>query len=105
MSIEYKCYEVGITVYLVNESYTSGTSFLDNESPSQENYNIQRRIHRGIFKTNTGLLINSDVNESLQIMHKVYPTLKPSDIPGLSVFNPITIILPKVFSDDMKTYS
>lgn len=95
--LEYKCYESGITVYLINESYTSGTSFLDNESPSQENYNIKRRIHRGIFKTNTGSLINSDVNASLQIMHKVYSKLKSSDIPGLSVFNPITIILPKVF--------
>ena len=95
--IQYKCYEVGISIYILNESYTSGTSFLDNESPSQENYNIKRRIHRGMFKTNTGLLINSDVNASLQIMHKQYPKLKASDIPGLSVFNPITIILPKVF--------
>ena len=55
------------------ESYTSGTSFLDEENPIKENYNKNRRIQRGLFKSNSGLLINSDVNGSFQIMKKVFP--------------------------------
>lgn len=55
------------------ESYTSGTSFLDEENPIKENYNKNRRIQRGLFKSNSGLLINSDVNGSFQIMKKAFP--------------------------------
>ena len=36
-------------------------------------YDKSRRIKRGLFKSNSGLLINSDVNGSLQIMMKVFP--------------------------------
>ena len=50
--IQYKAEEVGIKVILTNESYTSGTSFLDNELPIKQNYNKKRRIHRGLFKSN-----------------------------------------------------
>lgn len=71
--LEYKCLESGIRLKVIDESYTSGTSFLDNEEPIKENYNKSRRIKRGLFKSNNGLLINSDVNGSMQIMKKVYP--------------------------------
>ena len=40
--IQYKAEEVGIKVILTNESYTSGTSFLDNELPIKQNYNKKR---------------------------------------------------------------
>lgn len=70
--LEYKCQEVGIRFITTNESYTSGTSFLDNEEPIKESYNKNRRIFRGLFKSENGL-INSDVNGSLQIMKKVFP--------------------------------
>jgi len=69
--IQYKAEEAGIKVILTNESYTSGTSFLDGEKPIKENYNYSRRIIRGLFKSNKGRLINSDVNGSLQIIKKV----------------------------------
>jgi len=36
-------------------------------------YNKARRIHRGLFKSNEGRLINADLNGSLQIMKKVFP--------------------------------
>jgi len=55
------------------ENFTSGTSFLDNELPIKENYNIRRRIKRGLFKSNNGTLINADVNGAYQIVKKVYP--------------------------------
>lgn len=71
--LEYKCLWNGIRLSIVEESYTSGTSFLDNEYPTKENYNKKRRIKRGLFKSNNGSTINSDVNGSMQIMKKVYP--------------------------------
>lgn len=71
--LKYKCENAGINYIETNESYTSGTSFLDEEDPVKQNYDKSRRIHRGLFKSNSGLLINSDVNGSLQIMKKVFP--------------------------------
>ena len=69
--ITYKAKLKGIEVILTEESYTSGTSFLDGELPIKENYKKSRRIHRGLFKSNNGKLINSDVNGSYQILKKV----------------------------------
>ena len=71
--LKYKCENVGIKYIETEESYSSGTSFLDGEEPIKQNYDKSRRIERGLFKSNSGLLINSDVNGSLQIMTKVFP--------------------------------
>lgn len=68
---QYICYKaelVGIQVREVNEAYTSGTSYLDNELPVVENYNKERRTYRGLFTTNTGIIVNADINASYQIM-------------------------------------
>lgn len=73
--ITYKATLVGIEVKTVEESFTSGTSYLDGELPIQNNYNKARRITRGQFKSNTGLIINADVNAAYQIIKKC-PTLK-----------------------------
>ena len=70
--LEYKCQTRGIRFITTNESYTSGTSFLDGEAPTCENYNKRRRISRGLFKAN-GQLINADVNGAFQIVKKVFP--------------------------------
>lgn len=71
--IEYKAENVGITVILTEESYTSGTSFIDGENPEKCVYNKSRRVHRGLFKSNTGICINADLNGAYQIMKKVVP--------------------------------
>jgi putative transposase len=71
--LEYKLSEVGITLKTTEESFTSITSFLDNELPTKENANSKRRITRGQFRSNTGIIINSDINASYQIMKKVFP--------------------------------
>lgn len=71
--IIYKCEEKGIKVVLTEESYTSGTSFLDEEEPIKDCYNKNRRIERGLFKSNKGILINADVNGAYQIIRKVFP--------------------------------
>ena len=72
----YKAKEEGITVILTEESYTSGTSFLDNEEPVKENYDKSRRICRGLFKALNETWMNADVNGVYQIMKKVVPVLR-----------------------------
>lgn len=84
--ITYKANMVGITVITTNESYTSQTSALDNEKPCWNNGNksrkkqgkspANRRIHRGMFKTNKGILVNADVNGAMQIIRKVFPDVR-----------------------------
>ena len=68
--IKYKAEMRGIEVVTIEESYTSGTSFLDKETPEKQFYNKSRRIERGLFKSNSGILINADVNASYQILTK-----------------------------------
>ena len=70
--IKYKAELAGITFIQANESYTSGTSFLDNESPTKEYYDKSRRKYRGLFLSNDSKRINADVNASFQIMKKIY---------------------------------
>lgn len=70
--IKYKSELAGIKFIQVNESYTSGTSFLDNELPTKEFYNKDRRKFRGLFLSKDLKRINADVNASFQIMKKVY---------------------------------
>ena len=90
--IIYKAEDCGIKVIITEESYTSGTSFLDGELPTKENYNKNRRIYRGLFVSNKGIKINSDVNGSLQIMKKVFPNAFSHGIEDY-VFNPIRVNL------------
>ena len=76
---------MGIRVILTEESYTSGTSFLDGESPIKENYNKFRRVHRGLFKSNKGKLINADLNGAYQIMKKAFPKVFTEGIEGVGL--------------------
>lgn len=69
----YKAELCGIQVILTEESYTSGTSFLDNELPEKIYYNKKRRVKRGLFVSNNGIKINADVNAAFQIMKKSIP--------------------------------
>lgn len=91
--LEYKCQDNRIRLIVTEEHYTSGTSFLDNELPIEENYNNKRRIHRGLFKSNTGKLINADVNGAFQIMRKVFPNVTSDGIEGC--LTPVIINLVK----------
>lgn len=73
--LTYKAEEVGIKVHIVNEAYTSGTSFLDNEPPIKTYYDKTRRKHRGLFISNNSIKINADINASYQIAKKVFNNL------------------------------
>lgn len=69
----YKCEEIGIEVILTEEAYTSKIDhFVEEEMKHHDKY-AGRRIHRGLFRSSTGILINADVNGALGIMRKVFP--------------------------------
>lgn len=78
--IKYKSEEVGINVKIVNESYTSKSSFLDSDIipeykiGNNEKYIFSgRRIYRGLYRSKAGILINSDCNGAYNCMRKVIP--------------------------------
>ena len=80
--LAYKCENNGIRFIENEEAYTSGTSFLDNEDPVKENYNKERRVHRGLFIADCGKKINADVNGAYQILKKVIPDVFSKGIEG-----------------------
>ncbi len=89
--LTYKCEEYGIKLIETDESYTSGTSFLDNELPIKDFYNKKRRIKRGLFKSNQGKYINADINSACQILRKVFVNaFNKSDNIGF-VMNPVKV--------------
>lgn len=83
--IQYKAEDAGIKVITTEESYTSGTSFLDNEKPNKGFYNKSRRVARGLFKSDSGDLINADLNASYQIIKKVFPKAFANGIEGVDL--------------------
>jgi putative transposase len=70
------CAEYGIEFIETEESYTSKSSFLDNdelpkfsgEKPAQEFSG--KRVKRGLYKTQNGFLINADLNGAANIIRK-----------------------------------
>ena len=83
--LQYKAEAIGMKVVLTEESYTSGTSFLDSEVPTKDHYDKSRRIHRGLFQANDGRKINADVNGAYQIMRKVFPNVNADGIEGVAL--------------------
>lgn len=68
--LQYKCQLKGIRFIVTEEAHTSKCSFFDKESVEHhENYK-GKRVKRGLFKTSSGILINADVNGSLNIGRK-----------------------------------
>ena len=68
--IKYKAKKSGIKVVMINESYTSGCSCIDDYEVSKKCYNKKRRKKRGNFVTNNGFNINADVNGAYNILRK-----------------------------------
>ncbi|MFA5528211.1 MAG: transposase [Peptostreptococcales bacterium] len=93
--IKYKCELEGIEVIIQEESYTSKASFLDLDDipiygKSHSIIFSGKRIKRGLYKTNKGILINSDVNGSYNIMRKAIPNAFADGTEGFAV-NPIKL--------------
>ena len=73
--LAYKLNEQGIHFKIVEESYTSKASFIDNDSiPIYGDKDIPtfsgKRIERGLYRTKNGLLLNSDINGACNILRK-----------------------------------
>ncbi len=69
--LKYKGLLAGIEVIETEESYTSKCSAIDLEPIKKHDNYLGKRIKRGLFKTATCQLINSDLNGSLNIARKV----------------------------------
>ena len=78
--IEYKAKLEGIEVEKITEEYTSGVSSIDKEEINRKYYNKARRITRGLFKTNSGKIINADINGSLNILRKYIKEIFSPDL-------------------------
>jgi IS605 OrfB family transposase len=75
--LEFLCRKYGIEYLEQEESYTSKSSFFDKdvipEYRPEQTYTgtfSGKRVHRGLYKTKNGTLINADVNGSANIMRK-----------------------------------
>jgi putative transposase len=71
--LTYKAEEKGIKVEPIEESYTSKCSFLDNEFSQKQTKYKGKRVHRGLFRSATSILINADVNAAYNILLKGDP--------------------------------
>lgn len=96
--LSYKAQLVGIKVIISEESYTSVSSFLDQDTiptygkaDSQEVKFSGRRISTKLYRAGNGLLIHADVNGSLNILRKVVPTAFSLGIGGV-VVRPVGVI-------------
>ena len=78
----------GINLILQEESYTSKASFFDeDEIPTyskNDDYSSSyifsgNRIKRGLYKTSSGILINADINGSLNILKKALLNTSKAD--------------------------
>ena len=76
--LEYLCELNGITFVKQEESYTSKASFWDQDdipvynADNPEEYAFSgKRVHRGLYRTADGRMLNADVNGALNIMKKV----------------------------------
>ena len=75
--LNYLCELNGINFIEQEESYTSKASFWDRDeipvfsSESKVNYDFSgKRVHRGLYHSKNGMLLNADLNGSLNILRK-----------------------------------
>jgi IS605 OrfB family transposase len=66
--VKYKAEEEGIEVELRDEAYTSRCSFLDDEPIGRHDNYVGKRIKRGLFKSEKGIIINADVNAGYNLI-------------------------------------
>ena len=75
--LEFLCWKYGIEYIEQEEAYTSKSSFLDNdplpEYKPEQPYTGKfsgKRIHRGLYRSANGTIVNADVNGAANIMRK-----------------------------------
>ena len=57
---------------VINEAYTSMASFIDKDDFKIKDFS-GRRIKRGLYQSKKGILINADLNASLNMIRKSKP--------------------------------
>ena len=90
--LTYKAQLVSIKVIVTEESYTSKCSFLDLEPIQKHEVYVGRRIKRGLFQSQSGRLINADVNGAYNILRKVAPNAFSNGVEGV-VVHPLKVSL------------
>ena len=83
--LKYKCELLGIRFIVTEESYTSKCSFIDREDICKHEIYCGNRVKRGLFKSKEGILINADVNGSLNILRKAVPEISFKGIEVITV--------------------
>jgi len=71
------------------ESYTSKCDSLSLENICKKEVYNGIRIHRGLYLSSTGKVINADLNGAINIMRKI---IKLDQIEGLNIFNPSILV-------------
>ena len=88
----YKAEDVGIVVELTEESYTSKIDHLAGEQFGHKEKYLGKRVHRGLFKSSTGKVINADVNGAIGIMRNVVgESLVTKIADSVGAFTPVII--------------
>ncbi len=83
--LKIKLSNIGKTLIIKEESYTSKCDSLSLEELSKQEEYSGNRIKRGLFLSGTGKAINADLNGAINIMRKVINLKK---ITGDGIFNP-----------------
>ena len=73
--LTYKCQLAGISIIEIEESYSSKASFYDLDPLPKVNAKkipkfSGKRLKRGVYQTKNNLLVNADINGSLNILRK-----------------------------------
>ena len=99
--LQYKAEENSIKCFVTEESYTSKSSFLDNDFLPVFDEKFEgihefsgSRIKRGLYRSSNGTLVNADVNGAFNIIKKVFPDISADGIAGVGL-NPVKIRLNK----------
>lgn len=90
----YKCEEVGIVYQETEESYTSKCDHFANEEMKHHEKYLGKRVHRGLFKSSTGKIINADVNGAIGIMRKVTNDVAWRPVGSVVASNPVKMNVP-----------
>ena len=83
--IQYKAEELGINVVVIEESYTSKASFIDNDKMIKGGEFNGKRISRSLYKSENGTIINADVNGSYNILRKCNHQFSYEVVEGVSL--------------------
>ena len=95
----FKCKQKGIKTVIINESYTSKSSFYDND-PIQYGQYSGKRIIRGLYQVKNKQIVNADINAALNIYKKAVITCNSTNDKinhlmsrGLTIPNRISVAL------------